>query len=102
MTGSRSSVSTAASPSALMSTRATCQPFSASIRAVTRPIPAGPPAPVMTAVRCSGRRPGPVVDASRTSWVLLLQVRLDHATTVARMSRMYARFLAITVIASLP
>ena len=59
---SRSSPSTAARPSALMSTRATCQPFSASTRAVTRPIPAGPPAPVTTAVRESGSRGGAEAD----------------------------------------
>lgn len=49
-----SSFSTPGSPAALISMRATCQPFSASIRAVTRPIPPGPPAPVTTAVRGSG------------------------------------------------
>src|SRR5512133_2590393 len=53
---SRSSFSTLARPSALMSTSATCQPFSPNIRAVTRPMPAGPPAPVTTAVRSSGNR----------------------------------------------
>ena len=71
-----------------MSIKATCQPFSASIRAVTRPMPAGPPAPVTTAVRCSGSRPGPVVGwMSRTSSCLLLQFGWS-AEEVARMSRM--------------
>ena len=52
----RSSFSTPDRPSALMSTNATCQPFSARTWAVTRPMPAGPPAPVTTAVRSSGNR----------------------------------------------
>ena len=100
---SRSSFSTPARPSALMSTRATCQPLSARIRAVTRPIPAGPPAPVMTAVRCSGKR-ARTVDGC---WDGCHRYSAPSVWLVSR-SRWRgclgcnARFLPITVIASLP
>src|SRR5919112_2920922 len=78
---SRSSFSTTAKPSALTSTRATCQPFSASSRAVTRPIPAGPPAPVTTAVRGSGNR-GTAVGAAAAATADVMRLLVSYQVSV--------------------
>jgi hypothetical protein len=75
-------------PSALRSTRATCQPLSASARAVTRPIPAGLPAPVTTAVRGSGNGDKTVEVAGPAAVIAAPSLRcLAQSIKVARMSR---------------
>ena len=84
---SRSSASTAARPSALMSTRATCQPFSASIRAVDPADPGRAAGSGDDGGASLGQARGPVgMAGGRHRFAPFSPV--DHATSVRSWSRM--------------